>query len=95
MSVKLDDAEVQRRLARTPEWRREGDEIVREFRFDGFDAAMDFIGEVADIARSLDHHPDLYNVYDRVVLRLTTHDAGGLTAKDFAFALAIDGLSQC
>lgn len=68
--------------------------LERRWELADFDAAMAFIEAVADVARRLDHHPDLYNVYNRVTLRLQTHDAGGLTELDFAFARAINSLGR-
>jgi 4a-hydroxytetrahydrobiopterin dehydratase len=71
-------------------WQLDGDAIVRELRFDGFRAAIDFINRVADLADEADHHPELTNVYSRVEVRLTTHDAGGVTDKDLDLARSID-----
>jgi len=92
MPRRLHDAEIADALAACPSWARVGDTIERTWVLRDFDEAMAFIGRVADVARGLDHHPDLYNVYNRVRLSLTTHDAGGLTARDFAFARAVDAL---
>ena len=60
--------------------------MVRSWEFADFEDAMSFILAVADVARALDHHPNLANVYNRVELRVSTHDAGGLTSLDFEFA---------
>jgi 4a-hydroxytetrahydrobiopterin dehydratase len=73
-------------------WRLDGDAIVRELRFDGFRPAIDFIVRLADAADAANHHPELTNVYSRVTVRLTTHDAGGVTEKDLALAREIDAL---
>lgn len=81
------------RLADLPGWTRDGDWLVRAYTFAGFDEAMTFINNVADIARDLDHHPNLSNVYNQVELRLSTHDAGGLTALDFEFAGRVSELT--
>lgn len=88
MNERMTPPQIEEALLALPDWRlvEAGAAIRRELRFAGFDEAMAFIVALADVARRLDHHPDLYNVYDRVTLRLSTHDAGGLTAKDFAFA---------
>ncbi len=73
-------------------WERDGDVIRREFRFDGFRDAIDFIVRLADLADEADHHPELTNVYNRVTVELTTHDAGGITQKDLDLAAAIQGV---
>ena len=89
---RLSDAAIDAALAGLEGWRREGDRIVRSWVFGDFDGAMTFINAVADVARALDHHPDLANVYDRVTLSVTTHDAGGLTALDVEFARRVNAL---
>jgi 4a-hydroxytetrahydrobiopterin dehydratase len=88
MIARLTQPQIDEALSTLPAWTlvEEGAAIRRELRFAGFDEAMAFIVALAEVARALDHHPDLYNVYDRVTLRLSTHDAGGLTDRDFAFA---------
>lgn len=74
-------------------WRRDGDELVKEFEFADFNAAFRFLSGVALLAERADHHPEIWNVYNRVRLRLSTHDAAGVTHKDIALATAIEGLS--
>lgn len=88
----LDTATIRTALADLDGWELDGDAIVRELRFDGFRAAIAFINRVADLADAADHHPELTNVYSRVAIRLSTHDAGGVTAKDLDLARAIDGV---
>lgn len=66
--------------------------LERTWRFADFDAAVRFMNDVFTIARDHDHHPNLANVYSEVTIRLSTHDAGGLTARDAAFARAVSGL---
>lgn len=77
-----------------PQWRLvEGrDAIQRELRFADFSAAWGFMARVALAAEKMDHHPEWSNVYNRVTILLTTHDAGGLSARDVALAQAIDAL---
>ena len=83
----LTTEELQRALSSLEGWERDGDAwITRTLTFADFDEAMDFIVRLADVARALDHHPNLSNVYNRVELRLQTHDAGGVTSRDVAFA---------
>jgi 4a-hydroxytetrahydrobiopterin dehydratase len=66
--------------------------LHREFKFADFIAAWGFMSRVALIAQSLDHHPDWSNVYNTVRIDLDTHDAGGITEKDFELARRIDAL---
>jgi 4a-hydroxytetrahydrobiopterin dehydratase len=73
-------------------WRHEGDAILRDLRFPTFMDAIRFIGRVAVVAEEADHHPELTNVYWDVGVRLTTHDAGGVTERDLALASAIDAV---
>lgn len=86
----LDHDAVRARLADLDGWELAGDAIRREFTFDGFRDAIDFINRVADLADEADHHPELTNVYASVTIVLTSHDAGGVTEKDLALAAAID-----
>ncbi len=74
------------------EWKLEGDFIRREFTFGDFVAAFSFMTGVALLAERAGHHPDWKNVYNRVTISLSTHDAGGLTEKDFKLAKEIDEL---
>ncbi len=95
MSVpELTPDEVARLLADHPEWAlaREGKAIARTFRFKDFSEAWGFMSRVALLAEAQDHHPEWFNVYNRVEVTLTTHDAGGLSARDARMAAAIDGL---
>lgn len=81
-------------LADLPGWKAEGDRLVRTFTFADFREAMAFILRVAFEAEALDHHPELTNVYNRVTLALTTHDAGNrVTETDLALARAIAALA--
>ncbi len=68
------------------------DAIVKSYRFADFSAAFAFMTRVALLAEKADHHPEWSNVYNRVEILLTTHDAGGLTMRDIALARAIDAL---
>lgn len=88
---KLNDKEINARLKKLEGWTREGDKIERTITFETFSDAIDFINRISDHAEDADHHPEIYNVYNKVELRLTTHDAGGLTEKDFDLAEDIDG----
>ena len=80
--------------ATLPHWRvvPGRDAIAREFRFPDFSAAWGFMSRVALLAEAQDHHPELFNVHGRVSIVLTTHDAGGLSARDVQLARCIDAL---
>ncbi len=86
----LDDAEIAHRLDSLPGWRREGESIVREYELDDFVAALGLIAQVGALAERANHHPTLSNTYNRVRVELSTHDAGGITERDFALARAIE-----
>ncbi len=77
-----------------PDWRLlpDRDAISRDFKFKDFSAAWGFLSRVALLAERHDHHPEWSNVYNRVAITLTTHDAGGLSARDVALAQAIDAV---
>lgn len=89
---KLDAAARAAALRDLPEWREvEGREaIARTFRFKNFNEAFAFMARVALLAEKLHHHPEWFNIYNRVDVTLATHDAGGITEKDIAMAEAMD-----
>lgn len=90
---KLNNSEIQLRLQTIdPSWTLDGDFIRRELVFEDFVQAFSFMSAVALLAERAGHHPDWQNVYNRVTISLSTHDAGGLTEKDFALAKEIDGV---
>jgi len=88
--VKLDDAHLQPALASLPRWQRHGEIISRTYEFADFPAAMKFVNAVAAMAEQVQHHPDIDVRWNKVTLALTTHDAGGLTEKDFVLAREFD-----
>ncbi len=93
MAQLLNDEEIEERL-RGSEWQREGEEIVREWRFENFRQAMEFVNRVAEAAEEAGHHPDiLVHGWNRVRLALTNHSAGGLTAVDFEVAQRLERLA--
>ncbi len=98
MSVpELDAKEIKQLLADHPEWAsaREGKAITRTFQFKDFSQAWGFMSRVALLAEAQDHHPEWFNVYAKVDITLTTHDAGsngGLSHRDAKMARAIDGI---
>jgi 4a-hydroxytetrahydrobiopterin dehydratase len=79
-------------LQNLPAWQIEAGELVRIFKFEDFRAAMRFVNQVAELAEAAGHHPDIDIRYNRVRLALVTHDAGGLTNKDFELAGQADKL---
>ena len=90
---KLSTAERNTALAQLPGWtlRADGLAIERGFKFADFSAAFAFMTRVALLAERMDHHPEWSNVYNRVAITLTTHDAGGLSERDVAMAKAMAG----
>lgn len=95
MSIpRLSDAEVSALLAECPGWslREDGKAIVRHFKFKDFNQAFGFMTRVALYADKHDHHPEWFNVYSRVDMTLTTHDADGLSMRDTDMARAIEGM---
>ncbi len=84
--------EIATHLGVLPEWRIEEGVLTRTFRFEDFPAALTFVNRVGERAEEAGHHPDIDIRYNRVRLGLVTHDAGGLTAKDFELAVVVDRL---
>ena len=95
MTVKrLSETEIIAGLAKASKWTREGQEIRRCFQFKAFMDSIGFVNQVAAHAESVDHHPDILVQYNKVTLTLSTHDAGGLSHKDFELAAVADELAQ-
>lgn len=92
--ARLADAEVHQRLAQCPRWALVEGQLERTLRFADFQTAFGFMASVALAAEALNHHPEWFNVYGTVRIRLTTHDAGGITERDFALARRIDALAE-
>jgi 4a-hydroxytetrahydrobiopterin dehydratase len=89
----LTASEVDSHLGALPAWKVEKGELVRIFQFKDFLAAMRFVNEVAELAEAAGHHPDIDIRYNKVRLGLVTHDAGGLTVKDFDLAARANKLA--
>ena len=94
MSELIAQAELKSWMKKVPEWELEEKLIVRQFEFDDFTAAIDFVNAVAEIAEELDHHPDIDVRWNKVKLALATHSKGGLTPFDFETAERIDTLED-
>lgn len=85
--------EIQERLLAVPAWTPDAEQhaITRSFGFTNFAEAFGFMAQMALVSEKLDHHPEWFNVYNRVDVLLTTHDAGGLSERDITWAKAADG----
>jgi 4a-hydroxytetrahydrobiopterin dehydratase len=90
--AKLNAAQIKSALATVPDWSKRGKTITRTFVFKDFPAAIKFVNAVAKLAEKAWHHPDIDIRWNKVTLVLITHDAGGLTEKDFALARKFDQL---
>jgi 4a-hydroxytetrahydrobiopterin dehydratase len=86
----LPESEVTRRMAEMTGWVREGPGIRRTFERESFPAAIAFVNRVAELAEAADHHPDMLIQYRKVTVTTWSHDAGGLTDRDFRLARQID-----
>jgi 4a-hydroxytetrahydrobiopterin dehydratase len=86
----LTDQQIAAKLETVPTWKLEADELVKLFQFDDFLGSIRFVNKVAELAESAGHHPDIDIRYNHVRLALVTHDAGGITAKDFELAAHAD-----
>jgi len=89
---RLPDVEVTVRLAGLPGWALHDGKLRRELQFPDFVTAFGFMTRVALLAEAMNHHPEWFNVYGRVVIDLTTHDAGGISELDFTLATAVNRL---
>lgn len=93
-SKKLSDDEVRQSLAALDGWSLDDGKLFRELQFKDFIQAFGFMTRVALLAEQANHHPEWANVYNRVRIHLVTHDAGGITERDFALAAAIDAVAR-
>lgn len=96
MAELLDPAERETALNTVPAWSydEQAGAVIRDFKFKNFVEAFAFMTQVALLAEKADHHPDWSNAFNRVSIKITSHDAGGLTVKDIALAKAIDALGH-
>ena len=94
MSSPLTKAKIQAALTGLPDWAFKRDALIKEFKFGSFREAMSFMVRAGFEAEAMNHHPDWTNVYNRVAVRLNTHDAGGkVTAKDVELAKRLQKIS--
>lgn len=91
MTQPLEQQEIQQSLSLLNNWIAEDDKLKKNFKFKNFREAVGFITRIAFEAEELNHHPDLFNSYNKVSISLSTHDAGGkITQKDIGLAKKID-----
>ena len=95
MSTALTNIQINDSLAKLPGWTFAEDKLSREYRFESFTEAMGFIAEMAFACEKANHHPELFNVYSRVEIGLTTHDAGNkVTQKDVDLAAELEKIAN-
>jgi 4a-hydroxytetrahydrobiopterin dehydratase len=88
----MNESEIERELAKTPGWERQGSSIVRVVKLKDFAEAMAFVNRVAEVAEEANHHPDITIQWNTVTLTQSTHAAGGLTEHDFRLARRLNAL---
>jgi 4a-hydroxytetrahydrobiopterin dehydratase len=86
----LSDTQIEKALESLDGWSRDGDAIRRDFEFSDFVAAVGFIAQIGVLAERANHHPELSNVYNKVGIALSSHDAGGVTERDINLAREIN-----
>ena len=92
MAEKLSSGEIQTELNKVAGWVIQDEKLHKEFQFSSFIEAFGFMTQLALVAESMNHHPEWFNVYNRVVIDLTTHDAGGISNLDFELASKANNL---
>ena len=91
---KLSATEIQEKLSQLDGWSVENGKLHKEYQFDTFVTAFGFMTQLALIAESMNHHPEWFNVYNRVTIDLMTHDADGISELDFQWAAHADSISS-
>ncbi len=91
---KMTDAEIQSGASQLTGWTVKDGKLHREYKFADFPHAFGFMATAAPSIEKMDHHPEWFNVYNRVTVDLNTHDAGGVTQKDFALAALLEGIAK-
>ena len=92
MPTLLPENQIGERLSQFPRWKLEGKALVKRLSFTSFKEAVTFVNRVAEVAERIDHHPDIIINYDRVTLYTWTHDAGGVTHRDFRLVELVEKL---
>jgi 4a-hydroxytetrahydrobiopterin dehydratase len=93
-NVVLSPTDLNKALSGLPGWTLQGGKLHREYAFGDFLAAFGFMTSVALVAQRMDHHPEWFNVFDRVRIDLSTHDAGGITGLDVRLASSMEALAN-
>jgi 4a-hydroxytetrahydrobiopterin dehydratase len=92
-ATKLTDEEISEHLATLDQWTLVEGKLTREYRFADFIEAFGFMARVAMVAEAMNHHPEWFNVYNKVIVQLTTHDVDGLSNYDFQLAARMEQLA--
>lgn len=87
MAEKMSDSQIETQLAEVPDWAEVTGELQRTYQFVDFKGSMAFVDSLAEYAERVQHHPDILIRYNKVTVSVGTHDAGGITQKDFDLAL--------
>ena len=93
-TMPLTQPEIERKIKAVPQWQQSEQTITRTFKFKNFVEAIAFVDKLVEPAEAAGHHPDLSISYNKVVVSLTSHDAGGLTDKDFSLAQTISNIAS-
>lgn len=93
-TMPMSQAEIEQQIQTVPQWQQSGQTITRTFEFKNFVEAIAFVEQLVEPAEAAAHHPDLAISYNKVTVSLTSHDAGGLTAKDFELAQTISQIKD-
>ena len=91
---RMTDAEIAAALPKLAGWALKNGKLHREYKFSDFKRAMEFMQSAVAGIEKMNHHPEWFNVYNKVTVDLNTHDAGGITARDFELAELLEGLSK-
>ena len=95
MSIsKVSDQQIQDFLNLHTDWELKDNKLHREYQFENFVKAFSFMNQVSVIAELQNHHPEWCNVYNKVVIDLTTHEAGGITVRDFTLAIEMESIAS-
>ena len=90
--MRLSELEIEEELKQLSEWSVKNDKLHKEFKFDNFNQAFGFMTRAAMEIEKMNHHPEWFNVYNRITIELTTHDAGGITKNDVNLARILNAL---
>lgn len=93
MATKMSAAEADAKLEKLSGWKRKGDKLVKNYEFADFVHAFGFMATSAIAIEKMNHHPEWTNVYNKVSVELSSHDAGGITARDFKLAALLDSVA--